>query len=62
MREREKKRRRIKRIERKREIQDEKGEILTKQERRGRERKRGCKILETSGERLVEKKHVSRRV
>ena len=56
MREREKKRRRIKRIERKREIQDEKGEILTKQKGRGRERKRGCKILETSGERLVEKK------
>ena len=37
------------------------GEILTKQEGRGRERKRGCKILETSGERLVEKRGVSRR-
>jgi len=37
-------------------------EILTKQEGRGRERKRRCKILETRGKRLVEKKHVSRRV
>ena len=37
-------------------------EILTKQKGRGRERKRRCKILETRGERLVEKIHVSRRV
>ena len=37
------------------------GEILTKQEERGRERKRGCKILETSGERLVEKQGDHRR-
>ena len=37
------------------------GEILTKQEGRGRERKRGCKILETSGERLVEKQGDHRR-
>ena len=37
------------------------GEILTKQEGRGRERKRGCKILETSGERLAEKQGDHRR-
>ena len=37
------------------------GEILTKQEGRGRERERGCKILETSGERLVEKQGDHRR-
>ena len=37
------------------------GEILTKQEERGRERKRGCKILETSEERLVEKRDDHRR-
>jgi len=37
------------------------GEILTKQEGRGRERERGCKILETSGERLVEKQADHRR-
>jgi hypothetical protein len=37
------------------------GEILTRQEGRGRERKRRCKILETSGERLVEKRGDLRR-
>ena len=37
------------------------GEILTKQEERGRERKRGCKILEASEERLVEKQADHRR-
>ena len=37
------------------------GEILTRQEGRGRERKRRCKILETSGERLVEKQADHRR-
>lgn len=37
------------------------GEILTKQKERGRERKRGCKILETSEERLVEKQADHRR-
>ena len=37
------------------------GEILTKQEERGRERKRGCKILETSRKRLVEKQADHRR-
>ena len=36
-------------------------EILTKQKGRGRERKRRCKILETRGERLVEKKGDHRR-
>ena len=37
------------------------GEILTRQKGRGRERKRRCKILETSEERLVEKQADHRR-
>jgi len=58
---RERKRRRIKRKEEEGDTKDETGEILTKQGGRGRERERGCKILETSGERLVEKQGDHRR-